>query len=67
MIDMRIAADLNKCQGYVCCVMEAGDLFDIGDDGKVVVLVEEPAADRVPAAEAAIRQCPVGALTLVDS
>lgn len=64
---MRVIADLERCQGYVCCVMEAGDFFDIDDDGKVVVLVSEPETGQLPLIESAIRQCPVAALALVDA
>jgi ferredoxin len=63
---MRVEADLDKCQGYVCCVMEAGDLFDIDEDGKVVVLVAEPSEGQRPTVESAVRQCPVSALTLIE-
>ena len=35
---MRIAVDLSKCDGYANCVMAAPDVFDLGDDGLVVVL-----------------------------
>lgn len=63
---MRIAADLQKCQGYVSCIMAAPEVFDIDDEGKVVVLVTEPTEEQRPTAEAAVRKCPVRALTLID-
>lgn len=62
---MKVVADLDKCQGYVCCVMEAGDVFDIDDNGKVVVLTPHPVDARRDTVEAAIRQCPVSALSFV--
>lgn len=60
----RISADLGLCQGYANCVIEAEDVFDIDDDGTVVVLrseIPEPERARV---EAAARSCPVNALTV---
>ena len=60
----RISADLGLCQGYANCAIEAEDVFDIDDDGTVVVLrseIPEPERARV---EAAARSCPVNALTV---
>ncbi|ALG86134.1 ferredoxin [Gordonia phthalatica] len=62
----KIIADLNACQGYANCVVAADDVFDIDDDGKVVLLkIEVPENDRARVEEAA-RSCPVSALKVVD-
>ncbi|GAA4617648.1 ferredoxin [Saccharopolyspora hordei] len=61
-----VKADLGACQGYANCIMGADDVFDIDDDGVVVVLrteVEESERARV---EAAARSCPVSALAVED-
>ncbi len=36
-----IKVDLSKCQGYANCVVTSPDAFDLGDDGKVVLLTRE--------------------------
>jgi ferredoxin len=62
----RITADPGTCQGYGNCLTNASDVFDIDDDGVVVVLrdtVDE--ADR-PRVEEAVRSCPVDALRVTD-
>lgn len=62
-----LKADLAACQGYANCVVGADDVYDIDDDGIVVLLqtaVDE--ADRVRV-EAAARSCPVSALWLEDA
>ncbi|MEX0427726.1 ferredoxin [Nocardioides sp. DS6] len=62
----KIVADLDACQGYANCVLAADDVFDIDDDGVVVVLrttVEERDRARV---EEAARSCPVSALRVED-
>jgi ferredoxin len=62
-----LKADLAACQGYANCVVGAYDVYDIDDDGIVVLLqttIEE--ADRVRV-EAAARSCPVSALWLEDA
>lgn len=64
---VRISADLDVCQGYANCVAGAGDVFDIDDDGVVVLLrttVDEADRARV---EAAARSCPVSALTVTQA
>ena len=61
-----VKADLDACQGYANCVVGAQDVFDINDDGVVVLLrttVDESERGRV---EDAARSCPVGALTVED-
>lgn len=63
---MRVAADLDACQGYLNCLTEAPDLFDVDDDGKVVVLDVEPPESQRVRAQAAVRACPARALTLTE-
>lgn len=63
---IRIVADVGRCEGYANCVVAASDVYDIDDDGKVVLLrstVDEVDRDRV--AEA-VRSCPVAAIRLED-
>jgi ferredoxin len=60
-----VRADVSRCRGYVSCVLAADDVFDLGPDGTVVVLVAEPAPDRMAAVQAAVEACPTAALTLL--
>jgi 3-phenylpropionate/trans-cinnamate dioxygenase ferredoxin reductase subunit len=61
-----VKADLEACQGYANCVAGAGDVFDIDDDGIVVLLKTRIAdADRTRVEEAAL-SCPVSALVVED-
>jgi ferredoxin len=61
-----IKADLTLCQGYANCVLEAPDLFDIGDESTVVVLRHKIDPGERQRAEEAARTCPVSALTVED-
>jgi len=62
---LKIDADLAKCQGYVCCVMAAPEVFDVDDDtAKVVLLASEPGEPLRAKVEEAIRSCPSGALRI---
>lgn len=61
-----VKADLEACQGYANCVAGAEDVFDLDDDGTVIVLTATIAeADRERVEEVA-RSCPVSALMVVD-
>ena len=63
----NVKADYRACQGYANCVAAAADVFDIDDDGVVVLLKPDiPDEDR-PRVEEAARGCPVGALLVEDS
>ena len=64
---MRIVtADRGRCQGWANCVAGADDVFDIDDDGLVVLLQAEiPEADRARIDEVGHR-CPVSALKVAD-
>lgn len=59
-----IRADRGLCQGYANCVLEAEDVFDVDDEGTVVLLREEiPEAERTRV-ETAVRSCPASALMI---
>ncbi|MDA8271078.1 MAG: ferredoxin [Actinomycetota bacterium] len=61
-----IKADMDLCQGYANCVMEAPKFFDIDDEGVVVVLQQEFGEDDRVRIEAAVRSCPVTALRIEE-
>jgi len=62
----RLTADVDLCQGYGNCTTSAPDVYDIDDDGKVVLLKQTVNdADRSRVHEAA-RSCPVDALRVLD-
>lgn len=64
---LRVAVDLDICQGYVCCVMEAPEVFDVDDaTGRSLLLVAEPDESLRASVEAAARACPARAITVED-
>lgn len=62
---MRIAADLDKCEGLGMCESMANDYFEVDDDTELVSVLDEtpPESDRAHV-YAAVQACPVLALTL---
>ena len=63
---MRIEADRGKCDGLGMCEAMAPDFFEVGEDGTVVVLDEQPGEDHRADLTAAVDACPVLALKLRD-
>lgn len=63
---MRVRADTTLCQGYGNCVVDADDVFDVDDDGMVVVLRETVSTEERARVEAAARSCPVAALSVSE-
>ena len=61
---MRVAYDESRCAATGICESLAPDVFEVGDDGWLVVLEVEPAEDRRTAVVEACAACPTGALTL---
>lgn len=63
---MRLEIDFSRCTGLGICEAEAPDLFEVQDDGSLLVLVEQPDPSRRAAAEAAVAGCPTEALRIVE-
>jgi ferredoxin len=64
---MTLAVDLEKCQGYACCLMIAPTIFNLDDSGKALLLQSVvPDSLKGKAADAA-RACPTQAITVERS
>jgi len=62
-----IKIDLDLCQGHGVCVNEAPEIFELdAEELKVRVLNDQPDHDHRPPIESAIRNCPTGAIRLVE-
>jgi ferredoxin len=60
----RVLVDRSRCLGTGGCEAVAPDVFEVGDDGVVRVLVDQVAADDDEAVRDAVDACPTMALTL---
>ncbi len=64
---MRVAADLDLCQGHQMCQGEAPDVFGFDGDADVVtVLQEHPRETLRPQVENAVAYCPAMALSIEE-
>jgi sterol 14-demethylase len=63
----RLRLDLDLCQGHAVCAGEAPELLALDPASlKARIRVERPGPEERACAEAAVRHCPTGALSLVD-
>lgn len=63
---MRIAVDLELCQGHAVCAAEAPGVFTVPNRGKVEILHAEPGPEARAAVMDAVRYCPTQALSVID-
>ena len=64
---MRVAADLDLCQGHQMCQGEAPDVFGFDNAAdRVVVLTEHPDESLRAQVAAAVRYCPAMALAIEE-
>lgn len=61
---MKIDVDRSLCTGIGMCESYAPELFEIDDDGVLMLLSEEVSGDAVRDVEVAVQACPTAALRL---
>ena len=62
----RVAVDCELCVGSGSCEMLAPDVFEVDDDGVLVVHREEPADDELSDVRDAVQACPTRSLSLAE-
>jgi ferredoxin len=63
---LRVEVDLDRCTGHGICESIAEDVFEVQDDGTVLIHDNDrPESDR-DRMQQAVTQCPAAALRLVD-
>ena len=63
---MRIVVDRTKCSSIGLCEAAAPDIFEIGPDGALTILMDDVPADRRIDLEQACENCPTQALSIED-
>lgn len=63
---LALIADRDACQGYGNCLTSAPDIYDIDDDGKVVLLIDTVEDTERQRVDEATRSCPVNALAVEE-
>jgi ferredoxin len=62
---MNVEVDLDKCTGHGICESIAEDVFEVQDDGSVVIDHEHAANLDHSLLNQAVTQCPAAALRLL--
>ena len=63
---MRVHSDAEACVGAGQCAVLAPAVFDLDDDGKVVVLYAAPPEEERPRVADAVAACPAFAIEIED-
>lgn len=63
---MRIVVDYDLCEANARCMKTAPQIFQVGDDDRLRLLVVEPSPAQIEIVETAIKRCPKRALSLAD-
>ncbi|MDX6374208.1 MAG: ferredoxin [Nocardioidaceae bacterium] len=63
---MRVVVDAQLCETNSICMGLAPDVFEVGEDDTVTVLLENPPESLRKDVENAVRLCPRSAITLLD-
>jgi ferredoxin len=63
---MKVVVDLSMCDLHGLCVERAPEVFQIGDDGALHVLIDTPPEGLRSKVAAAVRECPTGAISIEE-
>jgi ferredoxin len=63
---MKVVVDLKLCEGNMRCQEAAPEVFEVGDDDKSRVLMDNPAERMREKIKLAARLCPRQAITIED-
>ena len=63
---MKIIVDRDRCSSIGLCEATAPDIFQIGPDGALSILMEDISEDRRTDLEQACENCPTQALSIED-
>jgi ferredoxin len=61
---MQVAVDSDRCAGHGVCFGLCPQVFDLGDDGFAVVVVDDVPPEHEEAVRNAVRQCPERAISI---
>lgn len=63
---MKVMVDWDRCEGHARCMATAPEVFEVRDDDRSYVLIEQPGPELRPKVERAVRLCPRQAINIVE-
>jgi ferredoxin len=61
---MKVSVDFAKCTGLGICESMAPNIFEVDDDGKLLLLKDDITDDELQSVEEAVTGCPTEALRI---
>jgi ferredoxin len=61
---MKVSVDFAKCTGLGICESMAPNIFEVDDDGKLLLLRDDITDDELQSVEEAVTGCPTEALRI---
>ena len=61
---VKALVDRDSCRGYGNCLIAVPSVFDVDDDGLVVLLKDDVSEDELSAVERATYDCPTNSITI---
>jgi ferredoxin len=61
---MKVIVDFAKCTGLGICESMAPEIFEVNDEGRLVLVKEDIADDELQSVEEAVAGCPTAALRI---
>jgi ferredoxin len=61
---MKVVVDMIQCVGNAQCMIFAPEVFEVRDDGSLVLLQEHPSEELRAKVEDAVRWCPAQAIAI---
>ena len=61
---MKVRVDFIKCTGLGICESMAPNIFEVDDDGKLLLLKDDVTDDELQSVEEAVTGCPTEALRI---
>ena len=62
----KVVVDFDLCESNAICMGLVPQVFEVRDDDFLYILQEEPPDELRSGVEAAVRQCPKQAISIVD-
>jgi ferredoxin len=63
---MKVIVDRDLCEANAVCVSKAPEVFDVDEEGRMVLRDERPAPALAAKVRLAVERCPRGALSIED-
>jgi ferredoxin len=65
-VNMRVRVNWDLCESNALCMGVAPEVFEVGEDDELSLLMEEPPEHLRAEVQQAAASCPKGAITLLD-